>query len=308
MGGDKMDSQKIVPHLWFDREAEEAARFYTTVFPGSEMKEITTLHDTPSGDCDVVTFSLAGFDFMAINGGSYFKPNPSISFFVNFDPLTDEHAREHIDTMWMHLSAGGERLMPLQEYPFSERYGWIRDRYGVSWQLMLTDPTGEVRPFIIPSLMFTGEVAGKAEEATDFYQSVFRNSRRGSLARYGAGMEPDAKGTLMFTDFMLEHQWFAAMDSARSNGFGFNEAISLLIDCDNQEEIDYYWQHLSADPSSEQCGWIKDRYGVSWQVHPGVLGRMMSEGSRDQVDRLTKEVLTMKKLDIARLEQVFANA
>ena len=300
-----MPDQKIVPHLWFDQNAEEAVQFYTSIFPESEILSRTTLRNTPSGDALLITFSLAGFPFMAINGGPYFRFNPSISFMVNFDPSRDEQAREHLIQLWEQLSQGGTTLMPLQEYPFSKLYGWIQDRFGLSWQLILTNPEGEERPFIIPSLLFVEDVCGKAEEASDFYLSVFNNSRRGLIARYPAGMEPDKEGTLMFTDFMLENVWFAAMDSARTHGFTFNEAISLMVRCDNQEEIDYFWDKLSADPRAEQCGWLKDKYGVSWQISPVVMEEMMENGTAEQLDRLTKAFLKMKKFDIEKLLEAY---
>ncbi len=153
-----------------------------------------------------------------------------------------------------------------------------------------------------------GDVCGKAEEATDFYLSVFRNSRRGSIHRYPAGMEPDKEGTVMFTDFMLEGVWFAAMDSAREHGYGFNEAVSLLVECDSQEEIDYYWEKLSAVPESEQCGWLKDRYGVSWQISPRILDEMFNNGTREQLNRVTQAFLPMKKLIMADLERAWEGA
>src|SRR4051794_10816392 len=240
-GASAMPPQKILPHLWFDKEAKEAAEFYTSIFPRSRITHVTTLRDTPSGDCDVVSFELAEFKLMSISAGPYFKFNPSISFFLNFDPSQDSRARENLDLTWGRLSSGGTPLLPLDQYPFSERYGWIQDQYGLTWQLLLSDPTGEPRPFIVPSLMFTGAVAGRAEEAIDFYTSVFRDAKRGNVARYPAGMEPDREGTLMFADFMLENQWFAAMDSAHEHNFGFNEAISLLVRCETQSEIDDYW-------------------------------------------------------------------
>jgi predicted 3-demethylubiquinone-9 3-methyltransferase (glyoxalase superfamily) len=304
-----MTSQKIVPHLWFDKEAKEAAGFYTSIFPRSRLTNVTTLHDTPSGDCDVVSFELAEYQFMAISAGPLFKLNPSISFLLNFDTGSDPRARETLDALWERLSDGGTPLMPLDKYPFSEHYGWIQDKYGLSWQLILTEPGGgEWRPFIVPFLMFTGERAGRAKEAIGFYTSVFNDARRGVEAPYGPGMEPDREGTLMFADFMLENQWFAAMDSAHEHNFAFNEGISLLINCETQAEIDAYWEKLSADPESEQCGWLKDRFGVSWQVSPTALDRMMSEGSREQVDRVTQAFLPMKKLDLAEIQRAYEGA
>lgn len=295
--------QTITPHLWYDKEAKEAAEFYTTLFPHSTITNVTTLHNTPSGDCDVVSFKLWGYSFMAISAGPLFKFNPSISFMVNFDPSQDTEAKTRIDAVWAKLVDGGTVLMPLDTYPFSERYGWVQDKYGLSWQLILTNPEGEERPLIIPSLMFVGNVCGKAEEASDFYLSVFKNSQRGAIARYPAGMEPDQEGTVMFTDFKLEGQWFAAMDSARMHDFTFNEAISFIVHCNNQEEIDYYWEALSAVPEAEQCGWLKDKYGVSWQIVPTALDAMLASGDQEQIARVTEAFLTMKKFDIAALTQ-----
>ncbi|MCC5905089.1 MAG: VOC family protein [Balneolaceae bacterium] len=298
--------QKIVPHLWFDTQAKEAAQFYVSAFgKNSKINSITTLHNTPSGDVDSVTFELLGHSFIAISAGPHFTLNPSISFMVNFDPSRDKQARENLDELWGKLSEGGAVLMPLEEYPFSKRYGWIKDKFGVTWQLILTDPEGEPRPDIVPSLLFTGDVCGKAEEATEFYLSVFKDTRRGELFRYPAGGEPDKEGTIMFTDVMLEGVWFAAMDSAQEHDFRFNEAISLAVNCNTQEEIDHYWDKLSAVPEAEQCGWIKDKYGVSWQIVPRVLGEMISKGTPKQVDRVTQAFLPMKKLEIAKLQKAY---
>jgi predicted 3-demethylubiquinone-9 3-methyltransferase (glyoxalase superfamily) len=300
-----MTMQKITPHLWFDKEAKEAAEFYTSFFPNSKVTNVTTLHNTPSGDGDVVSFNVWGYSLMAISAGPLFKFNPSISFMVNFDPSQDKEAKTRIDAVWAKLLDGGKVLMPLDKYPFSERYGWVQDKYGLSWQLILTNPEGEERPLIIPSLMFVGDVCGKTEEASDFYLSVFKQSRRGAIARYPAGMEPDKEGTVMFTDFKLEDQWFAAMDSARMHDFSFNEAVSLIVNCESQEEIDYYWGKLSAVPEAEQCGWLKDKYGVSWQIVPKQMDEMMSKGTREQIDRVTQAFLPMKKFDVVKLQEAY---
>jgi predicted 3-demethylubiquinone-9 3-methyltransferase (glyoxalase superfamily) len=297
--------QKITPHLWFDKEAREAAEFYTSLFPDSKVTNITTLHDTRSGDSDIVSFELSGQSFMAISAGPLFKFNPSVSFIVNFDPSRDKEARNNLDALWERLSQGGTALMPLDKYPFSERYGWVQDKYGLTWQLILSDPKGEERPFIVPSLMFVGDVAGRAEEAINYYLSVFKNSKMGAIFRYAKGQEPDKEGTVMFADFMLEVQWFAATDSAREHNFAFNEAISFLVDCGSQEEIDYYWERLSAVPQAEQCGWLKDKFGLSWQISPTALGEMMTKGTREQIDWVTQAFLPMKKLDVAELQKAY---
>lgn len=291
--------QKIHPHLWFDKEAVEAAEFYVNVFPNSKITQKSIIKDTPSGDCDIVNFQIMDHDFMAISAGPYFKINPSISFFVNFDPSHDKNAKKNIDIIWKKLSEGGKVLMPLDKYPWSERYGWIQDKYGVSWQVILTNPEGEDRPLIIPSLLFVGDNYGKAEEAVRFYLSVFKNSKLGNMIHYGPGQEPNKEGTVMFSDFMLENNWFAAMDGGGKHDFKFNEAISFMVSCKDQKEIDYYWNKLSAVPESEQCGWLKDKFGVSWQIVPQEMDELMKKSP----EKVTQAFLKMKKFDIETLRK-----
>lgn len=290
---------RIAPHLWYDTQAVEAAELYAATFPGSQVTEVTTLHDTPSGDADVVSFELFGQPFMAISAGPLFTFNPSVSFLVRCETA------EEVDAYWRTLSAGGEALMPLDAYPFSKRYGWTQDRYGLSWQVMLDDEPGGQR--IVPSVLYVGDVAGKAEEAIALYTSVFPNSSIDHVDRYGAGEEPEAPGTIRYAGFTLDGQSFAAMDSAREHAFAFNEAISFVVLCETQAEIDLYWS-LSAVPEAEQCGWLKDRYGLSWQVSPTALGEMLRDGAPDQVARVTEAFLAMKKFDVAALERAYAGA
>jgi predicted 3-demethylubiquinone-9 3-methyltransferase (glyoxalase superfamily) len=289
--------QKIVPHLWYDKEAEEAAEFYASVFPESKVTNVSKITDTPSGDCDVVSFNLWRHDFMSISAGPLFKFNPSISFIVGCD------TKEQVDGLWEKLIEGGSALMPLDTYPFSDWYGWVQDKYGVSWQLIFTKPEGDERPRIVPAFMFIDYNLGKAEEAINFYLSVFKNTKSGNIMQYGAGQEPSLEGTVMFADFMLEGVWLAAMDSAGPHEFNFNEAISLMVKCDNQAEIDHYWEKLSAVPESEQCGWLKDKYGVSWQIVPTAMDKMMESDDKEKTARVTQAFLKMKKFDIAELEK-----
>lgn len=298
-------NHNIVPHLWYDKEAMEAAEFYTSIFPDSKIMNETTLHDTPSGDAGLVSFELWGQKFMAISAGPYFKFNPSVSFMVNFDPSQGQDASEKINEVWNKLSEGGTVLMPLDKYPFSEKFGWIQDKYGLSWQLILTNPEGEERPRILPSLLFVDDQCGRAEEAINFYLSLFKNSEQGLIARYPQGMEPDKEGTIMFSDFMLENQWFAAMDSALEHNFSFNEAFSFMVYCNTQEEIDYYWEKLSAVPEAEKCGWLKDKYGVSWQIVPREMDEMMTNSTPEQIARVNNAILKMKKLDLAELQRTY---
>ncbi|MDQ3640934.1 MAG: VOC family protein [Actinomycetota bacterium] len=289
---------RITPHLWFDREAVEAAEFYAATFPDSKVADVTTIPDTPSGDTDVVSFELWGQPFMAISAGPLFRFNPSVSFVVSCGTL------EEVDRLWARLADGGTALMPLNSYPFSERYGWTEDRYGLSWQVMHTGDR-DVTQRIFPTLMFAGEVCGKAEEAIAFYTSIFPDSRVGDVLRYGAGDEPNVEGTAKHAAFWLAGQAFAAMDSALDHPFGFNEAISFMVSCDSQEEIDRYWDSLSAVPEAEQCGWLKDRYGLSWQIVPSAMDEMLRTGTKQQIARVTAAFLDMKKFDLAELQRAY---
>jgi predicted 3-demethylubiquinone-9 3-methyltransferase (glyoxalase superfamily) len=290
--------QKITPHLWFDKEAIEAANFYVSTFPRSKVKSKTKLHNTPSGSVDIVTFELLGLEFQAISAGPLFKFNPSVSFHVTC--IT----KEEVDEIWKRLSQGGQVFMELGEYPFSERYGWLQDKYGLSWQIVYSsEPYAKQK--ITPVIMFVGSVCGKAEEAVNLWTSVFRKAKIDMVLHYGKGEEPDKEGTLKYAAFSLFDQEFGAMDSAHEHRFMFNEAISFIVNCETQEEIDYYWEKLSAVPEAEQCGWLKDRFGFSWQVVPTGMDEMLRGGDRERADRVTQAFLVMKKIDIATLHDAY---
>ena len=294
---------KLSTHLWFDKEAREAAEFYTSVFGPSNgkdngIKSTTTLDDTPSGSVDLVTIELAGQQFNLISAGPLFKFNPSVSFLVACS------SKDEVDTLWKRLSEGGMALMPLGAYPFSERYGWTQDKYGLSWQIMFAGDRPIVQK-ITPTLLFVGDVAGKAEEAVRFYASVFHDSALGGFTRYGQGEDPEKEGSVKFAQFSLEGRQFAAMDSAREHKFKFNEAISFMVHCDTQKEIDYYWERLSAVPAAEQCGWLKDRFGLSWQIVPTMMEKMFKEKNAKKLARVTQAFLQMKKFDIETLRQAY---
>ncbi|MEI6222510.1 MAG: VOC family protein [bacterium] len=289
--------QKIAPHLWYDKEAKAAAEFYVSAFgKDSKIINVTTIHDTPSGSADIVVFSLLGQSFQSIGAGPIFTFNPSISLQVHC-PTKDE-----VDALWKKLSQGGKVLMELGAYPFSERYGWCEDQYGLSWQIMYEKDSG-AKTTITPMLLFVGSNCGKAEEAITFWTSMFPNSKKNIAMYYDKGEQPDKEGTVKYASFSLEGKEFAVMDSAHDHNFTFNEAISFMIMCDTQEEIDYYWEKLSAVPEAEQCGWLKDKFGVSWQVVPTAMETIMSGNDPERAARVTKAFLAMKKFDIAALER-----
>lgn len=290
--------KQITTHLWFDTQAKEAATFYTGVFPNSRIESIVTLPGTPSGDTDIVTLNLAGLPFQFISAGPMFKINPSVSFQVACA------SKAEVDTLWQALAEAGTPLMELGAYPFSEWFGWIQDRYGVSWQIMHT--AAPIQQKITPMLMFVGAQAGKAEEAIRFYASLFPNAAVGSITHYGPSEAPDAEGTVKQAAFMLAGQHFTAMDSAHAHDFQFNEAISLMVYCDTQAEIDHYWDSLTADPTAEQCGWLKDRFGLSWQIVPTAMDAMMADPDPAKIARVTEAFLQMKKFDLAALQRAYA--
>ena len=280
--------QVITPAIWCDGTADEAAQFYTDVFRDTSIAE-----QAPGL---AATVSIHGFKLSLINGGNQYAPNPSISCILNFDPLLfggEEQARDYLDELYERLSTGGV-LMELGEYPFSPRYAWVRDRFGMTWQLMLTDPDGDPRPFVIPSFMFGGTNHAHAEEATDAWIALFDNARRSALYRYEEGGPLDA-GTVMFTDFTLRGTWMAATDSGTFHDFTFTPGVSMIVSCRDQEEIDRYWAGLSAVPEAERCGWCVDRWGVSWQVVPHNVAELMAEAAtRDKI-------LQMGKIDLTKL-------
>lgn len=296
--------QKIIPNLWFDHNAKEAVEFYITAFPNSHITNIAYYpKSAEEGLADfqlefagkelTIDFTIGDLQLSAINAGSEFQPTPATSFMVHFSSAHDPQARKQLDALWDRLSSGGEVLMPLDAYPFSQHYGWVKDRYGHSWQLMLADTADEARPFIVPSLLFAGDQTNRAEEAIRFYLSVFDNAQTGALSRYPEATGPAKAGALQYADFTLAGQWFAAMDSGVAHDFAFTEAVSFVVLCKDQAEIDYFWKKLSKVPAAEQCGWCKDDFGVSWQIVPANMEALM------QKPGAYEKLLAMKKLVIA---------
>lgn len=275
-------TNEIYPCLWFDGKAKEAAELYLSVFKNSKITV-----DTPM----VVTFVLGGQKFMGLNGGSTYSPNPSISFFVVCETLAE------IENAWEKFSDGGNVLMPLDKYEWSEKYGWVQDKFGISWQLAL-GKLEEVGQKFSPTLMFTNQQAGQAEQAINFYSSIFDNSSIVGILKYGAD-DNDVEGTIKHAQFKLGQQVFMAMDSSMPHPFSFNEGISFVVDCKTQEEIDYYWRKLTEGGRENRCGWLKDKYGVSWQIVPAILGKLMSDP--EKAPHVTQAFLQMKKFDIEKL-------
>ena len=297
--------QKIIPHLWFDRQAEEAAKFYTSVFRNGKIGDMTRyteagfeVHKMPAGTVLTVEFEIEGYKFIGLNGGPIFKFTPAISFMVNCS------SKGEVDALYQKLAEGGKDLMPLDAYPFAERYAWVADKFGLTWQLIFRKEN-MAQDRIVPSLLFTGEVSGKAEEALKHYVSIFKNSKMGQVSRYQNDTGVQKKGDLMFGDCEIERQKLAAMDGGNVHNFTFNEAVSLLVLCGDQKEVDYFWERLNRNPEEGQCGWLHDAYGVSWQIAPEGMSEMLNSSDREASDRAMNAMLSMKKIDISALKKAF---
>jgi predicted 3-demethylubiquinone-9 3-methyltransferase (glyoxalase superfamily) len=269
--------------IWFDGKAKEAASFYKDVF--GEVEIISDKNPF------TVIYNLFGRRFMHLNAGPGYVINPSISFFIG---ATSE---EEINSIWEKLIVDGKILMPLNTYPWSKKYGWCADKYGVNWQLMLGH---ESSCKVMPNLLFCGKNNGKAAEAIEFYSSIFKESKTIQISRYEKG-EADTEGNIKYAQFELNHLPFGAMDSSAAHEFTFNEGVSFTITVDTQEEIDYYWNHLVENGSPGRCGWLKDKYGVSWQIVHSILGKYMT--NPETAPKATYAFLQMSKFIIADLEK-----
>lgn len=273
-------NNNIHPCLWFDGKAKEAANFYCSIIKNSK---ITT--DTPL----VVMFELGGKKFMGLNGGPMFKINPSISIFILCESIPETNE------VWNKLMDGGKAMMPIDKYPWSERYGWVQDKFGLTWQVSVVYKEGDKQQ-ITPSMLFTGNQFGRAEEAIKFYTSVFDHSSKDTLIHYYPEGDPNA-GKVMFSELKLNQYPIIAMDGPGEHAYTFNEAVSFVVNCETQKEINYYWDKLTANGGQESmCGWLKDRFGVSWQIVPSVIGKLMTDP--DKGARVMQAVMKMKKLDL----------
>lgn len=243
----------IIPSIWFDQNAKEAFDLYSQTFPNSHITSISPI---------VVEAQLNGVRFIGINGGPMFKPNPSISFMVICE------SKEEVDRIWNVFSPDGSILMPLDNYPWSPYYGWVADKYGVNWQLYLGKVSDTNQQAIVPTLMYCGAQQGKCEAALKFYEELFKDFRSNGIMRYTTG---EYDGQIQHTQFLVNGFTLMAMDSGVSQNFTFNEGISLTIICQDQAEIDYYWNRITQEGQESRCGWCKDQFGVSWQIVPAQI-------------------------------------
>jgi predicted 3-demethylubiquinone-9 3-methyltransferase (glyoxalase superfamily) len=275
--------QKIVPCLWYDGDGEEAAEFYVSVFGGGVVSVNRLGGEKPV----TVEFEIVGLRVVALNGGPQYRFTPALSLFVTCE------TRGELEEAWGKISDGGNVMMPLDEYEWGV-YGWTADRFGMTWQLML-GPVEQVGQRIVPCFLFVGEQFGRGEEAIGLWTSLFPDSPVDGILRYGPG-EPGREGTVKHAQFALAGGKFMVMDGPGEHAFGFSEAVSLMVACADQKEIDHFWDALTSEGgSASMCGWLKDRFGVSWQIIPENIGELLARPEALQA------MFGMTKIEIGKL-------
>ncbi|MCL1666109.1 VOC family protein [Elizabethkingia ursingii] len=278
----------IFPCLWCNGDAKEAAEFYCQVFGG----KITV--DTPV----VINIELFGQKLMLLNAGPQFEKNPSISFLINCA------SEEDVQHYWDMLSEGGMALMELDSYPWSKKYGWVKDKYGATWQLYF----GEMQEQkMVPTLMFMHKNNGKAMEAMEFYTSTFPDSKIEGVLKYKDGGENgENPENVQHAQFVINNYMLSCMDSSFDHKFDFNEGISLVTMTNDQKETDHLWNTLISGGGRESmCGWLKDQCGVSWQIVPKRLIELMNDSNPEKSQKVVQAMLKMQKIVIADLEAAY---
>lgn len=285
-------NKDIFPCLWYDGDAKQSAEFYCKVFKG----EITA--DTPV----VVNVDLFGQQLMLLNGGPQFKKNPSVSFMVICE------TEDEVQRYWDKLVEGGIALMELGSYSWSRKYGWVQDKFGVTWQLFLGEKRTEQK--IIPTLMFIHGNNGKAMEAMQLYTQVFPNSSIGNVLKYGEGGEghtiPEPAENIQHAHFIIDNYSLFCMDNSYDHQFDFNEGISMVVMTDDQQQTDHYWNALTSNGGRESmCGWLKDKYGLSWQIVPKRLIQLMNDSDQEKAHKVVQAMMKMQKIIIQDLEDAY---
>lgn len=282
--------------LWYDKQAEQAAEFYKTVF-NTQVGTIAKYSEAasqasgqPKGSVMTVDMKIEGLSVLALNGGPMFKFNPSSSFTVACT------SKAEIEEKWKKLSQGGQVRMGLDKYPWAEAYGWTTDQFGVEWQLIFNPEAPPAPRKISPAFLFTDELFGKGQQALDLYTSIFPNSKIETIAK------DEKTNSVMHARFNLNGESFVLMEGQGKHGHKFNEAFSLMVSCENQQEIDAFWNKLTANGGSpSRCGWCKDPFGVSWQIVWSGMGETMKDPAK--AGKAMAVVMKMGKLDIAKIKE-----
>ncbi len=238
---------------------------------------------------------------MLLNGGPHFEKNASVSFMVMCE------TEDEVQKYWDQLQDGGIVLMALDSYPWSKKYGWIRDKFGVTWQLYLGEKKSEQR--IIPTLMFIHQNNGKAMEAMELYTKIFPNSKIESVLKYGKGVNDEnheVSENVQHAHFEIDGYSMFCMDNSYDHKFDFNEGISMVIMTENQEETDHLWSSLTTDGGRESmCGWLKDKFGMSWQIVPKRLIELMGDSDQQKAQNVVQAMMKMRKIVIKDLEEAY---
>lgn len=277
--------EKITPCLWFNGQAQEAAKLYCSVFDNAKITSQSPF---------VTGIDIDGQSVTLLDGGPKYKPTPAISFYYICEKP------EELDRIWNAFSKEGNVLMALDKYPWGEKYGWLNDKFGISWQLAL-GKLSDVGQKVTPCFLFTGKQYGRAGEAIDHYSSIFKGVKVDGILRYGANELPDKEGNVKHAQMSLNGYKLMLMESAAPHDFTFTEGVSLTIHCESQAEIDHYWGRLTESGAESMCGWLKDKFGVSWQIIPTILSKIMSDPAK--AGKAAQAFMSMRKLDIEQIVQ-----
>lgn len=285
----------LTPCFWCNGTLTEQARAYAALFPDARINGLPAADWQPRDGLIFVVLDLDGSPVALLDGGPAFAPTPALSLFVLRDTA------DAVRALWAALSDDGQILMPLGEYPWSPLYGWVRDRWGVTWQVA-QGPLADTGQAVTPYLTFAGPAAGRARAALDLYMRAFPGaSLDGIMDHDGSG--PDAAGTVMHAQLRLAGGALMLGDSAHGHDWGFGTGVSLMAECETQAEIDRLWDLLIADGGApSRCGWLTDPHGLSWQVLPAWLGRTMASADADTAARIMAAFMPMSKLDLATLQ------
>lgn len=278
----------IFPCLLYDGDARQSADFYVKVFDAKITSE------TPF----VVDLDLFGQKLMLLNGPRVEK-NSSVSFLVACE------SEDEVQKYWDQLAEDGMVLMPLASYPWSKKYGWVRDKFNVTWQLFLGEDPAKQK--LVPTLMFMHRNNGKAMEAMEFYTRTFPDSGIGKILKYKEGGEEDeVPENIQHGQFMINGYHLFCMDSSYDHKFDFNEGISMVVMTNDQEETDYLWDTLTSDGGSESvCGWLKDQYGLSWQIVPERLMQLINDPDKEKAQKVMEAMMKMKKIILKDIEAAY---
>lgn len=277
--------RRITPCLWFNGQASEAANLYCSVFADAKITSQSTI---------VTEINVGGDVFVLLDGGPMYRPNPSISFYYICE------TENELNRIWATFTKEGQIMMPLDKYPWGEKYGWVTDKFDISWQLAL-GKISDVGQKITASFMFTGAQYGRAEEAIAWYSSILKDPKVTGILRYTVHEAPEEEGKIKHAEISLNGQKFMLMESVQDSGFKFTEGVSLTIYCETQEEIDYYWDRFTESGQESMCGWLKDKFGVSWQIIPTQLGKIMSDPAK--AGKAAQAFMSMRKLNIEQIVQ-----